>query len=354
VKSIVIAKEPTSPRDYSRLFVYNTKTDQVVFDRFYNLDKYLPRKSFLVFNDTKVVPARIDLSKKTGGSVKVLFLVNETNETHKTNKSNRFIRGLVDKKITLGEKLYFNKHNWLETISQDKNIFTFKLSFPREKLFELLEKNGTMPIPPYIKNTPLSEDKLRQKYQTIFAKMTPRRCKISSVAAPTASLHFTDRLFKKMEKKGIDKYFITLHVGLGTFAPVTEENYKSKKLHQEYFEVDKKTLRCFETSKKKGEKLVAVGTTVVRTLETIASLSFKGRGVSETGFVTDIFIYPPYEFRMVDCLITNFHLPGSSLLLLVEAFLQFKKAKKTLTQLYKIAVDEGFRFYSFGDGMLII
>lgn len=370
MKSITIAQEPMSPRDHSRLFVYNTKTNQIFFDRFYNIDKYLPDKSFLVFNNTKVVPARIKLRKKNGGIVKVLFLVNEFNGACQDLFSSRrtsgrcreplrschplnIIRGMVDRKINIEDKLFFDSKHSVTTVRQDKNIFTFKLNFPREKLFELLEKNGTMPIPPYIKNTPLTEDELRKKYQTVFAGTPVGARFLGSTAAPTASLHFTDRVFKKLEKKGFKKYFITLHVGLGTFALVTEENFKSKKLHQEYFEVDEKTLQCFERSKREGKKLVAVGTTVTRALEALAKSKIKNQKSKFFG-ETDLFIFPPYEFKMVDCLITNFHLPGSSLRMLVEAFLQFKKAKKNLIDLYNVAIRKDFRFYSFGDGMLIL
>ena len=218
-----------------------------------------------------------------------------------------------------------------------------------------------MPIPPYLKKSPLTSDELLKKYQTIFAKTD------GSAAAPTASLHFTDKIFDKLEKKRIKKYFVTLHVGLGTFAPITDENVKQKKLHEEYFEVDRETLQCIDTLKQEeGKKLVAVGTTVVRTLESKArhrvfSTASPQRGPRRLSqkqmsslSKTDLFIFPPYNFKMVDILITNFHLPKSSLMMLVEAFLQHKKARKSLVELYNIAVKNDFRFYSFGDAMLIL
>jgi S-adenosylmethionine:tRNA ribosyltransferase-isomerase len=363
VKNIIIAQQPASPRDWAKLLVYDTSTDEIFFDRFYNLDKYLPKKSFLVFNNTKVLPARIRLKKKNGGVVEVLFLVNET------NRSDKKIRGMVDRKINIGDKLFFDNKNLATAVRQENNIFTFKLNFTREKLFRLLENAGSMPIPPYIKNTPLTEQELRKKYQTIFSGTPVGARLIGSMAAPTASLHFTDRVFKKLEKKGIKKFFITLHVGLGTFAPVSEKNIKEKKLHQEYFEMEKETLKNCQRWKKNGKKLVAVGTTVVRTLESIflyppefisgscqkcynqfSEIISKNKKIFGN---TRIFIFPPYNFKAVDCLITNFHLPGSSLRLLVEAFLKFKKAKKTLEELYQIAIDNHCRFYSFGDAMLI-
>jgi len=204
-----------------------------------------------------------------------------------------------------------------------------------------------MPIPLYLKKSPLKRNELLEKYQTIFAKIQ------GSSAAPTASLHFTDRVFGRLDKKRIKKYFITLHVGLGTFAPITNENIKQKKLHKEYLEVDSSTLQSINRLKRKGKILVAAGTTTVRTLESISQSEIYHLR-SNIYNETDLFIFPPYNFKMVDILITNFHLPKSSLMMLVEAFLQYKKSKKSLVELYKIAIKNEFRFYSFGDAMLII
>lgn len=232
-----------------------------------------------------------------------------------------------------------------------------------------------MPIPLYIKNTPLDEQQLRKRYQTIFAD-TPPGCISGSAAAPTAPLHFTNRLFKKLEGRGIKKYFVTLHIGLGTFAPINEENFLQKKLHMEYYEIDNKVYRFIDKSIQEGKKLVAVGTTTVRALESftiqinrktedrlsecqideiIRRSDFRNSVFSHQIYLkTDLFIFPPYRFQMVDCLITNFHLPKSSLMMLVEAFLQYKKSKKHLIDLYKIAINNKFRFYSFGDVMIVI
>jgi S-adenosylmethionine:tRNA ribosyltransferase-isomerase len=359
-----LALSPAVPRDSSRLFVYNTKTNKIVFDYFYNLDKYLPKKSFLVLNDTKVLPARVQMTRLrqgSGGQGKViaLFLINESTRGNK-------IRTMVDRKVNIGEFLYFDTStslsiNYLRVIGQKEHIFELEFNFSREKLFQLLEKYGTMPIPLYLKKTPLKRDELLEKYQTIFAK------KKGSSAAPTASLHFTQRVFDRLVKKGIEKYFVTLHVGLGTFAPITDENFKKKKLHQEFYEVDKDTLQLIEVNKSKRKKLVAVGTTVVRTLESAANnfitreshrfaVPSKVKNFHSPSIIgkTDLFIFPPYDFKMADCLITNFHLPKSSLMMLVEAFLQFKGAKRHLVDLYNIAIRNNLRFYSFGDVMLII
>lgn len=332
-----LALTQADPRDSSRLFVYDTKKDLVTFDYFYNLDKYLPENSFMVLNNTKVLPARVAMKKSTGGKVIVLFLVNELADS-------QVIKAMVDRKVNVGEKLYFDKNNFVEIINQKEHIFDLKLGFSREKLFALLKKYGTMPIPLYLKKSPLKRDELLEKYQTIFAKIQ------GSSAAPTASLHFTDRVFDKLDKKGIKKYFITLHVGLGTFAPITNENIKQKKLHEEYFKINQETRRCIDTSKQEGKKLVAVGTTVVRTLESEA----RDQNLTSSLQKTNLFIFPPYHFKMADILITNFHLPKSSLMMLVEAFLQFKNSKKSLVELYKIAIKNKFRFYSFGDAMIIL
>ena len=338
-----LAKKPAVPRDYSRLFIYDTKEDQIIFDRFYNLSKHLPQKSFLVLNETKVIPARVILKKEKGGKVVVLFLVNEMEEKNK-------IKIIVDRKIKVGEKLFFKTGDLVEVIFQEKNIFLVKFDFSKEKLFSLLENEGVMPVPLYLKKTPLSNKKLKEKYQTVFFKKEDK--KLASVAAPTASLHFTNRVLKKLKQKGIKRYFINLYVGMGTFAPVTEENLKTKTLHQEYYKVDGQVWQKILSEKKQGKKLVAVGTTVVRTLESFIRLKTKDNKTKL--YQTDLFIFPPFQFQMVDILLTNFHLPKSSLMMLVEAFLQYKKAKRHLVKLYNIAIKNNFRFYSFGDAMLII
>jgi len=347
-----LALSPAVPRDSSKLFIYDTIVDKIIFDRFSNLDKYLPKDSFMVMNNTKVLPARVAMKKESGGKAVILFLVNEI--------INNIVPVIVDRKITVGEKIYFDQENFLEIIAQKENIFDLEFSFSREHLFSLLKKYGAMPIPPYLKKSPLSRDDLLKKYQTIFAKTD------GSSAAPTASLHFTDSVFDKLDKKGIERLFVTLHVGLGTFAPITDENIQQKKLHNEYYEVDKETLRCIDTSKDQGKKLVAVGTTVGRTIESEARyrnfLSQRGplHPESEKNLEssplkkTDLFIFPPYDFKMVDAMITNFHLPKSSLMMLVEAFLQYKGAKRHLVDLYQIAIKNNFQFYSFGDAMLIL
>jgi len=336
----LMAQKPAVPRDNSRLFVYNTRTEEIFFDRFYHLSKYLPKQSFLVLNQTKVLPARVELKKTSGGKVIGLLLANEL-----TNSN--IIKMMVDRRVNIGEKLFLDKKNYFSVIDQDEKVFYLKFDKPRQWLINKLQKIGKTPVPLYLRKTPLLEKELRIKYQTIFAKSS------GSVAAPTASLHFTNRVFKSLEKKGIKRFFITLHVGLGTFAPLTEKNLEEKKLHEEYFAVDKKTLQPINKLKRQKKELVAVGTTVTRTLESLKLGIFNSQFSNYSG-KTDLFIMPPYEFKMVDCLLTNFHLPKSSLMMLVEAFLKNKNAKKSLVELYQMAISQKFRFYSFGDAMLIL
>lgn len=346
-----IALKPAVPRDASKLFVYDTATNSIVFDRFYNLDKYLGADSFLVLNNTKVLPARVIMKKETrlmarqaGGKAVILFLppviISSSGE-------GSMISALTDRKIGLGQKIFFESGDFIKVMGQKEGIFDLKFNFAKEKLYRLLKKYGSMPVPLYLRKTPLKQNQLVKKYQTIFARYE------GSSAAPTASLHFTDRVFRKLKEKGLRKYFVTLHVGLGTFAPLTKNNLRTKKLHEEYFEVEKSVLRSIQKAKKEGKKLVAVGTTVVRTLESYASSERSEHARTITN-KTDLFIYPPYKFKMVDYLITNFHLPKSSLMMLVEAFLEHKKSKRSLIDLYKIAIKNGFRLYSFGDAMLIL
>jgi len=361
-----LALEPAVPRDSSKLFIYNVGTDKIIFDHFYNLDKYLPKDSFMVMNNTKVLPARVTMKKENGGKVVLLFLVNELGVSGRGlgvrsyKLGGETIKVLADRKISIGEKVYFAQENYLKVIRQNENIFELKFDFGREKLFELLKKYGMMPIPPYLKKSTLTRDELLQKYQTIFAR-APSGAQLASAAAPTASLHFTDSVFNKLDKKGIKKLFVTLYVGMGTFAPINEENIKQKKLHNEFYEIDRNILKLIEINRKNNKKLVAVGTTVVRTLESetklvksVKSVESVESGKTDLTGSTDLFVFPPYDFKLVDIMITNFHLPKSSLMMLVEAFLQFKKSKKSLVELYDIAIKNNFRFYSFGDVMLII
>ncbi len=336
----MIAQEPANPRDSSKLLIYNTNNDSLIIDEFAHLATSLPPSTTLTLNDAKVVPARVTLFKETGGKIVVLFLVNEWISTKQGP-----IPCFLDRKSRVGEKLFFSDKRFLTVQSQDEGIFYLSWEGKAEDFLQKLDMYGTMPIPPYIKHSPLSRDELMEKYQTIFAK------KPGSSAAPTASLHFTPRVFQSLEARGIQKITTTLHVGLGTFAPLTEKNLRENKLHAEWCEINTEAAFSLQKAKQEKRPILATGTTVVRTLESYVKEGILGMPYAGN---TELFIRPGYEFRMVDMMVTNFHLPGSSLMMLVDAFLAHKHAQKRILELYEFAKKNNFRFYSFGDAMLIL
>lgn len=351
-----IAKEPSTPRDACKLLIYDTCKDTVTIDTFRNIPTYLPKNSFLVMNNTHVVPARLYCSSNTKKKIEVFILMNEMQQ------GDRMVRCMVDRTIRVGETITVldgdKPTDFTFTVAaQDRQYFMLQPSFTIGDLTGVLDRFGTTPIPKYIRETPLSEFELREKYQTVFAKSKINTIGLDakSVAAPTASLHFTSELLNRLQINNIDRVEVTLHVGLGTFAPITEENITAKKLFTEYYEVTDHAAKNITQYKKEGRPLIAVGTTAVRTLESYAispnySL-LKPRGTISG---TDIFIFPPFDFQLVDGLITNFHLPKSSLMMLVDALLTHKKAQRSIKELYQTALDNGFKFYSFGDAMMII
>lgn len=328
--SELIAKEPVSPRDSARLLIYDRKTDSVQFDTFANIDKYLPRNSVLVFNQTKVLPAKFILKKDTGGKVEALYL----------STNNESITVLASGKLKAGDRLLWEGGRSFEVISRTDQEAVLHPNFTIEKFRSLLEAFGQTPLPPYMKDSPLDEQRRRSEYQTTFAKVE------GSVAAPTAGLHFTESLIKKLEQSGHTILFVTLHVNLGTFASLTEEQWQKKKLHTEWYSIDKKTISALEEAKKSGKKIVAVGTTTVRTLESASD----GEVIESPTGTTDLFLTEDSPLHFVDSLITNFHVPRSSLLMLVSAF----TGRQKLLDLYGQATLERMRFFSFGDGMLIL
>lgn len=333
----LIRTTPLEPRDSARLFVYDTATDTSTFDTVRNLALYVPSDSLMVLNDTRVQPARLWLKKVTGGKIEVLVLVNEWN-------GKGLIPALVDRKVAMGEVLFFPDGSQLIAQEQQAQKFFFTLE-SQERLEALLDTYGTTPIPHYLegKEQP-DESLLRKRYQTIFAAAG------ASVAAPTASLHLTPAVFATLKAKGIVTTPLTLNVGLGTFAPLREENFQTGKLHGEYVVLSTTARDELERAKKSSKRIVSVGTTVTRSLE---ALGKSGELVAGSRLV-DLFITPPYQFQMVDILMTNFHLPKTSLMLLVEAFLRHKGAKRGVVALYTEAIRERFTFYSFGDSLLIL
>lgn len=333
----LIANEPVSPRDHSRLMVVDRRTGAIQHKRFYELFDILRPSDVLVFNNTKVYPAKVFGKRETGGNVEALFLKEVSQNVWETLGRNI---------PPISNKIIFTNFYAIVREKRD-NIVKIEVNTSGKNLKELLLLEGKTPIPPYI-HTKYSEKLLRERYQTVYAENE------GSVAAPTAGFHFTKRLITKIKKKGVNMQYVTLHVGLGTFAPIKEKDITKHKMHSEYYSVSKKALLAISKAKREGRRIVAVGTTTARVLETFAK-------TKKMSGETDIFIYPPYKFELVDALITNFHLPHSTLLAMVSAFVghpnteeKFKDFKSSLAgKAYKAAIDKKYRFYSFGDGMFI-
>lgn len=318
-----IAKRPAIPRDHSRLMIYKRATDEIIHARFYQLHEFLDEGTRLIFNQTKVFPCRLFGVKETGGKAEIFVLSLKKNELGYPC----LIKTGNKKKV--GQVFHF-ENGFRAIIKNMNDDGSFDLEFSTE-IQKIVEESGQTPIPPYIRDG-VSDEQDKSDYQTVYAREP------GSVAAPTAGLHFTEEVFSKLRQNNIEKSFVTLHVGLGTFAPLKYDQLKNKKLHKEFFQIKKNEWENILAAEKK----IAVGTTTLRALE-----SFKN---ADEWSSTDIFIYPGYEIKTVQGLLTNFHLPGSSLLMLVSALIG---REKTL-ELYKIAVQENYRFFSYGDAMLIL
>jgi S-adenosylmethionine:tRNA ribosyltransferase-isomerase len=325
----LIAQKPASPRDSAKLLVYDREDESVIETTFAHIGDHLPQNAVLVFNQTKVFPARLAVTKPTGGISRILYI--ETVDD--------LLKVMSDRKLVTGTNVSIAKDIFLTVIRQEEKYYFLRPSFPLTKLESIFEQYGQTPIPPYIKNSPLNESELRKKYQTVFAKHA------GSVAAPTASLHFTDRLLKKLQEQGVDIRFVTLHVNIGTFAPLTQEHIDTGALHTESYEIDEQTATFLNKAKAQGRPIIGVGTTVVRTLE---SATQEGT-LHHLAGNTNIFIKEGYAFKFINGMVTNFHVPQSSLLMLVAALI----GKKKLFELYQLAIEHKYRFFSFGDGMLI-
>ena len=327
----LIAQTPLKKRDASRLMVLDKKTGEIEHKHFPDILDYLEKGDTLVLNNTKVLPARlIGTKEETNAVIEVLLL-------HNIEKDNWECLVKPARRIKVGTIVSFGngelKAKCLEEKDEGIRIFTFIY----EGIFlEVLEALGTMPLPPYI------HEKLKDqsRYQTVYAK------EVGSAAAPTAGLHFTKELLEEVEKKGVNIAYVTLHVGLGTFRPVNVSKIEDHKMHSEYYHMTKEVADLLNKTKKNNKKIIAVGTTSTRTLETIMA---KYNEFRECSGNTDIFIYPPYEFKAIDALITNFHLPKSTLLMLVSAF----SSREFILNAYNEATKNKYRFFSFGDAMLI-
>ena len=327
----LIAQVPIEKRDESRLMVLDRQNKTIEHKTFKQIIDYLEEGDCLVRNNTKVIPARLYGKKDTGANVEFVLLKQIEGDIWAS-----IVR--PGNKLKPGSKVIFGNGILEAEILEIMEGGTRKVEFKYEGIFnEILDKIGLMPLPPYIHETLKEKD----RYQTVYAKYD------GSAAAPTAGLHFTPELLEQIEKKGIKIANVTLHVGIGTFRPVKEENIEDHKMHTEHFYIKKEDVDKINDTKKRGKRIIAVGTTSCRVLETIAD---EHGNVRETEGDTDIYIYPGYKFKCIDGLITNFHLPKSTLLMLVSALAD----KEYILKAYNEAVKEKYRFFSFGDAMFII
>jgi len=348
----LIAKTQMNPRDHSRLLVLDRKSGKINHHTFYEVVDFLKKGDILVINDSKVFPARLSGKREdTGGKIEILL-------DHQLKGS---MWEVVGKNLKVNSTIIFNNNFNAKVLSRSENIFIIQFNQEKKDFWKTIEKIGHVPLPPYIdkKETALDE----QNYQTVYAKNK------GSVAAPTAGLHFTEELLKKIERKGVGIAKLTLHVGMGTWSSIKTENIEDHKIHTEFYEVPKETIEKILQTKKNGGRIIVVGTTTTRVLETIFSNDCHLRPDRGSNIVnsctplgtydlhgkdiisrTNIYIYPGYKFKIVDGLITNFHLPKSSLLLLVSAF----AGKENIKKAYEEAIKQKYRFYSYGDAMLII
>lgn len=322
----LIAQYPLHRRDQARMMIVDREKKRISHDVFANIGEYLPARSCIVLNDSKVIPARLLGRRASGGKVEI-FLLNKLSDGYSYETLMRPL-----KRLKVDEKIEFNGGNLIAQIKdRDKRIVRFN----QRNITSHLEKIGHMPLPPYIKRPDRAID--RKYYQTVYAKNA------GSVASPTAGLHFTNRLLGRIEKSGHKIEKVTLHINYATFNPVQEQDITKHKMHLEDYSITKKTLSVVQKAKKNGCKVVAIGTTSCRVLEAVAtSGKLKGN--------TDIFMYPGFKFRMADILVTNFHLPYSTLLMLVYAF----GGRDLMVKAYKEAIKQKYRFFSYGDAMMII
>ncbi|MDP8213149.1 MAG: tRNA preQ1(34) S-adenosylmethionine ribosyltransferase-isomerase QueA [Candidatus Zapsychrus exili] len=322
----LIAQESLRKRDSARLMVIDRKTQTIRHDVFSNLNKYLPESSIIVLNNSKVIPARLLAKRDTGGEVEI-FLLKKLDDGYSYEVLMR-----PTKRLKEGEKIAIGSDGLIAEIAdKEKRIVRFN----RKNILKQIEKVGHIPLPPYIKRKDRASD--RNYYQTVYAK------KEGSVASPTAGLHFTNKLLSDLKKQGHKQKEVTLHINYATFKPVEEIDITKHKMHIEQYSISRNTLDSIVKTRKKGNKIVSVGTTATRVLETVA----KNKKLDGS---TDIFIYPGYKFKLVDALITNFHLPKSTLLMLVFAF----GGEKLMKKAYACAIKEKYRFFSYGDVMVIL
>ena len=329
----LIAQTPVEPRDSSRLMVLDKNTGKVKHKIFRDITEFLRPGDCLVLNDTRVIPARIyGVKKETGAVVEFLLLKqHENNVWECLCKPGK--RAKIDTEFVFGDNIVDCQ---VMDVTEDGNRI-IKFNCDSKEIYNILDKIGKMPLPPYI----TEELKNGERYQTVYSK------ELGSAAAPTAGLHFTEELLQKISDMGVKIAYVTLHVGLGTFRPVKVDDVTKHKMHTEHYHISKETADIINETKKNGGRIISVGTTSTRTLESVAT---KNGCICEDEDDTSIFIYPGYEFKCIDALITNFHLPESTLIMLISAFAGYDNVMNA----YKIAVNEKYRFFSFGDAMLIL
>lgn len=339
----LIAQMPADKRDNSRMMVLNRKDRTISHKHFYDIVDLIEPNTLLVMNNTKVLPARLIGHKDTGAKIEV-FLLKQNSKMQDEHENWEVLikpskRVKPDTIIKISDELSVRAIKRLE----ENGEWLVELIFKGDNILDVLHRNGNIPLPPYIERKIPNEDLKKldfERYQTVYAKDE------GSVAAPTAGLHFTKEILKKLENKGVELAYVTLNVGLGTFRPVQCENVENHKMHSETFEISEKAAEQINRAKAEGKKIVAVGTTTVRTLET----AYKKFGcIKACHDHSELFIYPPYEFKVIDNLITNFHLPKSTLLMLVSAL----AGKDFIFEAYKEAIENKYRFFSYGDCMYI-
>ena len=331
----LIAQMPSEKREFSRMMVLNRADKSINHKHFYDIVDYLNENDLLVINNTKVIPARLIGKKETGAVIEIFLL---------KNTEGKIWEALIkpQKRVKIGSKVVFCEDFFAVILEKSDDVCLVELNY-QGNLYENLDKYGQIPLPPYIERK-MSNDELKEldktRYQTVFAQ------KEGSVAAPTAGLHFTEEILGKLKNKGVNIAKISLNVGLGTFRPVNVENINDHVMHSEEFEIDEENARIINQAISEGKNIVAVGTTTVRTLETVMQKYGKIIPIKDS---SKLFIYPGFEFKIINKILTNFHLPKSTLIMLVSAF----AGKDFVFDAYKIAIKEKYRFFSYGDCMFI-
>ncbi len=343
----LIAQMPADKRENSKMMVLNRADKSISHKHFYDIVDFIEPDTLLVMNNTKVLPARLIGHKDTGAKIEV-FLLKKYNEIIDNSRQSDFWDVLIkpSKRIKPETIIKVSEELSVRAIKrmEDNGEWLVELLYEGHNVLDVLHRNGNIPLPPYIERKYPNDDLKKldlERYQTVYAKDE------GSVAAPTAGLHFTQEILHKLEDKRVELCYVTLNVGLGTFRPVQCENILEHKMHSESFEISEKAAEQINRTKQEGKKIIAVGTTTVRTLETACQ---KYGGIKPCHDDSELFIYPPYEFKVIDRLITNFHLPKSTLLMLVSAF----SGKDFIFEAYREAIENNYRFFSYGDCMFIL